>query len=146
MNANSYPNQAIIVALGGNLAFDGSPAQAVLESALARFAAFGLEVVAKSRWWRSAAWPDPTKPSFVNGVALVRTALSAHQVMQALATIETEFGRRRGEPNAPRTLDLDLIAHGREVIGRRRCSPPPRPSPLAGGGRAGCPPSEITSG
>ncbi len=116
MNADNDSNQAIVVALGGNLTLDGAPAQAVLESALARFPAFGLEVEAKSRWWRSAAWPDPTKPPFVNGVALVRTALSAPEVMRALSMIETEFGRRRGEPNAPRTLDLDLIAHGREVI------------------------------
>ena len=116
MNANNNLNQAIIVALGGNLALDGAPAQVVLESALARFPAFGLVVETTSRWWTSAAWPDPTKPPFVNGVALVRTTLSAQQVMRALAMIEAEFGRRRGEPNAPRTLDLDLIAHGREVI------------------------------
>ena len=30
--------------------------------------------------------------------------------------IEARFGRLRGEPNAPRTLDLDLIAHGRTVV------------------------------
>jgi 2-amino-4-hydroxy-6-hydroxymethyldihydropteridine diphosphokinase len=35
-----------------------------------------------------------------------------------LMEVEGEFGRRRGEANAPRTLDLDLIAYGREVIDR----------------------------
>jgi 2-amino-4-hydroxy-6-hydroxymethyldihydropteridine diphosphokinase len=34
--------------------------------------------------------------------------------MAALGRIEEAFGRRRTVPNAPRTLDLDLIAYGRE--------------------------------
>ena len=33
-----------------------------------------------------------------------------------LRRIEARFGRLRGKPNAPRTLDLDLIAHGRAVL------------------------------
>lgn len=36
--------------------------------------------------------------------------------MTALLGLETEFGRRRGRANAPRTLDLDLIALGRTVL------------------------------
>jgi 2-amino-4-hydroxy-6-hydroxymethyldihydropteridine diphosphokinase len=36
--------------------------------------------------------------------------------MAALLDLETRFGRRRGEPNDPRTLDLDLIAHGMAVF------------------------------
>jgi 2-amino-4-hydroxy-6-hydroxymethyldihydropteridine diphosphokinase len=37
-------------------------------------------------------------------------------VLAALLEIESAFGRRRSVPNAPRTLDLDLIAYGRRVI------------------------------
>ena len=109
-------DEAVIVALGGNLARDGAPVQAVLEAALARFAEEGMEVVKRSAWWRSAAWPDPDAPPFLNGVAIVRTELAPIDVMEALLRLETAFGRRRGEPNAPRTLDLDLIAYGRDVI------------------------------
>ena len=36
--------------------------------------------------------------------------------MDALLGVEAAFGRRRSAPNDPRTLDLDLIAHGRVVI------------------------------
>lgn len=109
-------DEAVIVALGGNLARDGAPVQAVLEAALTRFPEEGMEVVKRSAWWRSAAWPDPTAPPYLNGVAMVRTALTPIEVMQTLLRIETAFGRRRSEPNAPRTLDLDLIAYGRRVI------------------------------
>ena len=106
-------DDAVIIALGGNLAQEGGAVQAVLEAALTHFPAEGLTVLARSGWWRSAAWPDPAQPPFVNGVALVRTRLDPRQTLAALMRIEQAFGRRRGEPNAPRTLDLDLIAHGR---------------------------------
>lgn len=43
----------------------------------------------------------------------VRTALDAHGLMAALGRIEQAFGRQRDRLNAPRTLDLDLIAYGR---------------------------------
>lgn len=84
-----------------------------LEAALARFRSEGIDVVARSSWWRSQAWPDPNDPPFLNGVVQVRTALEAHGLMAALGRIEDAFGRERGRRNAPRTLDLDLIAYGR---------------------------------
>jgi len=44
--------------------------------------------------------------------------------MEALKRVEARFGRVRTVPNAPRTLDLDLIALGRRVIARRDLSLP----------------------
>lgn len=109
-------DDAVIVALGGNLALEGQAVQAVLELAAGRLAGAGLRPVRRSGWWRSSAWPDPTQPPFLNAVALVETALAPRDVLEALLGIETAFGRRRSAPNAPRTLDLDLIAYGRSVI------------------------------
>ena len=109
-------DEAIVVALGGNLALEGQAVQAVLELAAGRLAGEGLKPVRRSRWWRSAAWPDPTEPAYLNGVAIVETALEPREVLAALMRIETAFGRRRSAPNAPRTLDLDLIAYGRRRL------------------------------
>ncbi len=109
-------DEAAVVALGGNLALQGRPIQDVLEDALRRLPGAGLEVLNRSRWWRSAAWPDPAEPPYLNGVALVATDLDAHGVLRALLEVEESFGRRRGAANASRTLDLDLIAYGRKVI------------------------------
>lgn len=106
-------DRAVVVALGSNLAFEGAPPERILEAAMACFPEEGLHVVKRSGWWRSAAWPDPSGPAFLNGVALVRTALEPREVLEALLRIERRFGRDRGQPNAPRTLDLDLIAYGR---------------------------------
>lgn len=69
--------------------------------------------MARSSWWRSAAWPDPDDPPFLNGVVIVRTEHEPHALMAALGRIEEAFGRRRDRRNAPRTLDLDLVAYGR---------------------------------
>jgi 2-amino-4-hydroxy-6-hydroxymethyldihydropteridine diphosphokinase len=104
------------VALGGNLAGDYASSEALLEAALARFPQAGLPVLARSGWWRSAAWPDPTGPEYRNGVAVVEAHAGPQAVLQALLTIERAFGRTRNAQNAPRTLDLDLIAYGRRVI------------------------------
>lgn len=84
-----------------------------LEAALARFRAEGVDVVARSSWWTSRAWPDPADPPFVNGVVQVQTQLGPGALMAALARTEQAFGRRRTRINAPRTLDLDLVAYGR---------------------------------
>jgi 2-amino-4-hydroxy-6-hydroxymethyldihydropteridine diphosphokinase len=62
-----------------------------------------------SRLYRSPAWPDPGDPPFVNAVASLETALRPAALLAALHGIEAGFGRRRMGPNAPRTLDLDLI-------------------------------------
>ena len=109
-------DESVVIALGSNLAGDHGSCEALLDAALARFPAHGLTVTARSGWWRSAAWPDPSAPAFTNGVLLVETALTPHETLEALHALEREFGRARGEANAPRTLDLDLIAHGRLVL------------------------------
>ncbi|HRL05605.1 MAG TPA: 2-amino-4-hydroxy-6-hydroxymethyldihydropteridine diphosphokinase [Brevundimonas diminuta] len=104
---------AVIVALGCNDKGDWSSCVEALEAALARFRAEGVDVLARSSWWSSQAWPDPSDPPFLNGVAVVSTAQDASTLMQTLGRIEDLFGRVRTARNAPRTLDLDLIAYGR---------------------------------
>lgn len=104
----------MIVALGCNDKGVWASAQEVLEAALTRFGAEGIDIVARSSWWSSQAWPDPADPPFLNGVVIVKTGLEPHALMAALERIEEAFGRVRTSRNAPRTLDLDLIAYGRE--------------------------------
>jgi 2-amino-4-hydroxy-6-hydroxymethyldihydropteridine diphosphokinase len=109
-------DDAIVLALGGNLAGDYPSLGALLEAAVSAFPGAGLNVVRRSGWWRSAAWPDPGQPAYLNGVALVETALGPRELLHAVQRLEASFGRVRTEQNAPRTLDLDLIAYGRQVV------------------------------
>ena len=105
-------DQAVIIALGSNL----GASEDLLEAALAHLADEGLPVLARSSWWRSVAWPDATQPAYRNGVAIVEANRDPVAVMATLLAIETALGRRRTTRNAPRTLDLDLIAHGRTTL------------------------------
>lgn len=128
MNASAPINadQLAVIALGGNLPGAYGSVEAALQAALERLPALGVEPVRVSRWWRSAAWPDPSDPPFLNGVALARTALPPQAVLAVLHDLENTFGRARGAANAPRTLDLDLIAHGRIVLEGQLVLPHPR--------------------
>lgn len=115
-----------MVALGCSLPGSYPSREALLDAALEALASEDLTVAERSSWWTSAAWPDPAAPAYLNGVALVETGLSADETLAALHRIETRFGRVRAEANAPRTLDLDLIAHGRAVLDGAVVVPHPR--------------------
>jgi len=114
------------VALGSNLPGQYASTRDLLEAALGAFEAEGLRVIARSSWWRSAAWPDPAAPAYLNGVVVVETSLGPREVLHALHAIERRFGRERHVANAPRTLDLDLIAYGREIADDGVTLPHPR--------------------
>ena len=109
-------DEAVILAIGGNLAGDYPSLEALLEAALSAFPRAGLRLVRRSGWWRSAAWPDPTQPAYLNAVAIVETEHAPRELLAALQALEASFDRKRGTANAPRTLDLDLVAYGRQVI------------------------------
>lgn len=116
-DSHSAPlDEAIILALGGNLAGDYPSLQALLEAAVLALPSAGLRVLRRSRWWRSAAWPDPAAPAYLNSVALIETGLSPRAALAAALDLEGRFGRRRSAANAPRTLDIDVVAYGRLVV------------------------------
>ena len=114
----------ILIALGANLPTERfGPPRAALESALAELGRLGARILRRSRWYESAPVPLSDQPWYVNGVAEVETALGPEELLALLHAVEAAFGRVRREVNAPRTLDLDLIAYGGVVRGEG--GPPP---------------------
>jgi 2-amino-4-hydroxy-6-hydroxymethyldihydropteridine diphosphokinase len=97
------------IALGSNLAGRFADPAAAVEAAMRALEISNIKVIARSRLYRSAAWPDPADPEFINAVAAVRTNLPPADLLARLHAIEAEFGRVRRYPNAPRPLDLDII-------------------------------------
>lgn len=69
-------------------------------------------LLARSSLYRSAPIGYSEQPQFVNAVAALDTALDAERLLAELQRIETAHSRRRSFPNAPRTLDLDLLLYG----------------------------------
>ncbi len=115
MAARNRWDAAVVVALGSNLPGADAGSRALLEAAVVALGAAGVRVTARSGWWRSAAWPNASAPTFLNGVALVETAEGPETLLETLFAVERAFGRERAARNAARTLDLDLIAYGRVV-------------------------------
>jgi len=109
--ANDLPS--ILIALGANLPSErfGPPINA-LEAALAVLEQRGVRICRRSRWYESAPVPASDQPWYVNGVVEATTLLGPEPLLRLLHEIESAFGRVRREVNAPRTLDLDLIAYG----------------------------------
>ena len=56
------------------------------------------------------------QPLFLNAAAVGCTTLAAPDLLAALLGVERQFGRERPHLGAPRTLDLDLILYGNEVV------------------------------
>lgn len=99
----------ILIGLGANLHSPaGMPAE-TLKAALHALAGRGITVETRSGFYRSAAWPNPSDPPFVNAVAAVVTNLSPAALLAVVHDVEASFGRKRGAPNAPRSLDLDIL-------------------------------------
>src|ERR1700742_4552851 len=107
---------AVLIALGSNLGGGFQSPEEVVEAAMERLAAAGFHIPLRSSLWRSASWPDPALPDYINALAIVETTLTPRQVLDRLQAIERAFGRERSLANAPPVLDLDLIAHGRNVV------------------------------
>ena len=60
--------------------------------------------------------PDESQPAYINAVAQIETALGPALLLETLLAVEATFGRARSIPNAPRTLDLDLLVYADRLI------------------------------
>ena len=100
------------VGIGANL----GDAQANVLDVLARLARLdGSTLLHTSSLYRTAPI-DSSGDDYINAVACLDTSLAAHDLLAALQDIELAHGRERPYRNAPRTLDLDLLLYGDDVI------------------------------
>ncbi len=107
--SGDFPRErrAAVVALGANL---GDRA-GTLRAALAELEARGNVIFARSSFYETAPVGYLEQPNFINATALVGVPaeISPETFLAELLDVEKKFGRVRSFPNAPRTLDLDLI-------------------------------------
>jgi 2-amino-4-hydroxy-6-hydroxymethyldihydropteridine diphosphokinase len=103
------------VGIGSNLGDRERQIMAALEQ-LARES--GIEVLAVSKLRETEPVGYREQPRFLNGAAMVETALPPRELLDRLLAIERRLGRERGEgPRfGPRTIDLDLLVYGAETI------------------------------
>lgn len=112
----------IIIGIGANLPHPdyGTP-RTTCGAALMTLHQRGLEITHRSKWYESAPvlgeeGAQGEQPWYINGVIGVETDLSAPELLKLLLDVEAGFGRIRSIANAPRTLDLDIVAYHDQII------------------------------
>src|SRR4051794_39363262 len=94
------------IALGSNL----GDRRATLDAAVTRLAegpGVTVRAVSSYRETEPVGGP-PGQGNYLNAAAEIVTDLAPEELLARLLAVEAELGRVRSEPNAPRTLDLDL--------------------------------------
>ena len=101
------------IGLGSNL----GDREAMIRQALEALAALTqTELLRASSLYDTEPVGDVEQPNFLNAVAHVDTSLPARQLLWNLLLIEKRLGRERARRWGPRTIDLDLLLYGNEVI------------------------------
>lgn len=56
------------------------------------------------------------QPDFLNTVAELQTDLPVESLLSRMLEVESQLGRARRERNGPRTIDLDILLFGQEIV------------------------------
>ncbi|SLN29336.1 2-amino-4-hydroxy-6-hydroxymethyldihydropteridine diphosphokinase [Pseudooctadecabacter jejudonensis] len=104
-----------LLALGGNVPTRAGPPAQTLQAALGALEeVFGPLSV--SHLYQTPAFPEGAGPDFVNAACTLKTGLAAPEILAQLHRIEADFDRTRAVRWGQRTLDLDLIACGGQIL------------------------------
>lgn len=109
--ASSHGGEQALVGLGSNL----GDRWAFLRQGVEQLSEV-MEIRSVSSVWESPAWGGEPQGDYLNAVILGHAELPPRELMKALLAIEADSGRIRTERNAPRTLDLDLLFLGSQVL------------------------------
>jgi 2-amino-4-hydroxy-6-hydroxymethyldihydropteridine diphosphokinase len=100
------------VGLGSNVGDRGSTLERALELLRER-----VDVRAVSSVRETEPWGYAEQPRFLNAAAEVETELTPRQMLDVLLDVESRLGRTRDGPRyGPRTIDLDLLLYGDDVV------------------------------
>ena len=104
--------KAAYLLIGGNL----GDRLAYLDAACEKIQQKGINIVRKSSIYETAAWGITDQPSFLNQVLEIETTETPIQLLEDLLSIEKSLGRIRAEKNGARTIDIDILYFGNEII------------------------------
>ncbi len=109
----------VFLGIGGNL----GDRRATMRLAVAEIRAV-VEDVRVSSMYETAAWGVTDQPSFLNAVLRGSTELSPLELLDAMQAIENQLGRVRTQHWGPRTIDIDILLYGSDVIDEPRLKVP----------------------
>jgi 2-amino-4-hydroxy-6-hydroxymethyldihydropteridine diphosphokinase len=101
----------VILSLGGNKGDREKLLFHAIESINNRF-----QLMRVSKIYETAAWGGVAKADFLNQLAVISTAKEPAEVLEIIQEIEADLGRTREEPWGDRTMDIDILYFGDQVI------------------------------
>lgn len=114
-------NVRCFIGLGSNL---DNPVQHVQKAMNELAELQSCRVIKCSSLYRSDPVGPQDQPDFINAVAEIETSLEAHLLLDQLQSLEQKHQRVRERHWGPRTLDLDLLLYGTEIISTERLNVP----------------------
>ena len=112
----------IYVGIGANL---NNPRAQVNSALIALTRLKKSSVIAQSSLYRTPPMGPQDQADYINAVAKLETGLLPIELLDELQAIEKSHGRvRKSEQWGPRTLDLDLLLYGNQVIEEERLTVP----------------------
>ena len=100
-----------VIALGSNL----GTRELYIDSAVAELAKI-IEITHLSTNHETDPVGGPEQPKYLNAIAIAETELDPRELLIVMLEIENKLGRKREVHWGPRTIDLDLIVFGDEII------------------------------
>ena len=110
------PSVQVLIALGANLPFGAQTPVQTLRAAMRALEQAGFADLSVSRLYETPCFPPKAGPDYVNAAAAALWSGDADSALAALHTIEAAQGRARDTRWGMRTLDLDLLAFGQQVV------------------------------
>lgn len=109
----------VVLCLGGNKGDREKLLSRAVESLCSRF-----QLIKMSPIYETEAWGGVAEGKFLNQLAVISTSWSAWEVLEAIQEIEAELGRTREEPWGDRTMDIDILFYGEEIIDTEKLKVP----------------------
>ncbi|MGB2602879.1 MAG: 2-amino-4-hydroxy-6-hydroxymethyldihydropteridine diphosphokinase [Candidatus Sulfotelmatobacter sp.] len=101
----------VYLSLGSNV----GDREAQLRDAQARLGVLG-RIVAVSSVYETEPVEFTEQPWFLNCAIALETSLAPQQLMSAILSAEQQMGRVRGQSKGPRSIDIDILLFGNEII------------------------------
>lgn len=102
----------VFLLLGSNL----GDRSLLLHEAIARIENDIAPALKLSSVYETQSWGKTDAPDYLNQVVMLQTDLPAQTILEKILAIELFFGRKRDEKWGSRTIDIDILFYGDEII------------------------------
>ncbi|MGZ4901182.1 MAG: 2-amino-4-hydroxy-6-hydroxymethyldihydropteridine diphosphokinase [Candidatus Angelobacter sp.] len=110
----------VYLSLGSNL----GDREALLRDAIARLRELGVVTLVSAFYETEPVEVESKQPWFLNCAVAMETELMPLQFLKRMLALEQSMGRTRTEPKGPRTIDIDIVFFGNDVLDTPELSVP----------------------